>query len=114
MNGVRSILISILLWGLAGCTQNMHGSFTPSTYRENQAPARILGSVEGRSCQTRVLYTLPKGARATTDRAVLDAMSKIENTEFLANMSIDDEMYFGFGYSRRCIVVAATAYGSLQ
>lgn len=77
----------------------------------NPGPAIALGKVEGRSCQTKVLYTLPQGERATTDRAVQDAMSRLANTEFLADMSIDDEVYFGIGYSKRCIVVAATAYG---
>ena len=106
----KSLSCSILLL-LVGCTQNMHGSFTPSTFRLDQGPVVELGKVEGRSCQTRVLYVLPKGERATTDLAVQNAKSQIERTEFLADMSIDDEVYFGMGYSRRCIVVAATAYG---
>lgn len=111
MKTMIPVLLYTLLLVQTGCTQNMHGSFTQSTYRIGQGPARALGKVEGRSCQTRVLYSLPKGERATTDRAVHDAMSQIPNTEFLVDMSIDDEVYFGVGYSRRCIVVAATAYG---
>ena len=96
----------------SACTQSMHGSFTAHSYRAESGQTAVqLGPVEGRSCQTRALYTLPQGDRASTDRAMQDAMSKRDGTLYLANISVDDEMYFGIGYSRRCIVVAALAYG---
>lgn len=109
MKRLTAVIPCMLL--VAGCAQSLHGSFVASTFRAQEGPARPLGRVEGRSCQSKILYALPKGERATTERAIEEALSKIENTEFLANVAIDDEVHYGAGYSRRCIVVAATAYG---
>lgn len=69
-----------------------------------------LGSVEGRSCQTRSLYLFPRGESPTTDEAIANAKNVHHGTRFIANISIDDETRWGFGYAVMCIVVRATAY----
>jgi hypothetical protein len=73
-------------------------------------PVADLGSVEGRSCQTRVLYVFPSGDRPTTDEAMVNAKNMHDGTRFIADISIDDETEWKVGYSVKCIVVRATAY----
>ena len=103
---------------LSGCSTSLHGSFIAQSYAnpgdsdhtDSEITAKI-GSVEGRSCQTQPLYILALGDPATTDAAIKDAQNKIEETRFLADISIDDETAWSIGYSVQCIVVRATAYG---
>ncbi len=111
---LHCLCLACLLAVGAGCTRSFHGSYTPSTFRGGQDPesVRQLGAVEGRSCQVQVLYVLPRGERASTDQAIKDALGQIGGTGFLVDVSIDDESYFGIGYSKQCIVVHATAMGS--
>jgi hypothetical protein len=92
-----------------GCTQSLHGSFVASSFVYENGVPRVLGGVEGRSCQDKILYLFPAGDRASTNVAIGDARTKIDGTDVLTDISIDDEVYFGIGYSRRCIVVHATA-----
>ncbi len=69
-----------------------------------------LGPVEGRSCQTRNLYLFPSGDSPTTNEAIANATNVHAGTRFIANISIDDETRWGFGYATMCIVVRASAY----
>ena len=69
-----------------------------------------LGPVEGRSCQTGVLYIFPLGEAPTTAEAISNAKSVREDTGFIADISIDDVTRWGVGYLVKCVVVRATAY----
>ena len=114
---VKSILAgSIIVAACAstGCTQSLHGSFVVSSFVYENGVPHVLGDVEGRSCQDKILYLFPTGDRASTNLAIGDAKTKIDGTDLLTDISIDDEVYFGFGYSRRCIVVHATAVDLLN
>lgn len=97
---------------LSACSTSLHGSFVTTSYAgEIERPvAAELGPGEGRSCQTQPLYVLAWGPQATTDSAIADAKSVHEDTRFIADISIDDETRWRFGYSVQCIVVRATAY----
>lgn len=107
----RWLLLAGLLC-LSGCSTSLHGSFIGQSYASHKesGTARELGPVEGRSCQTRPLYVLAVGEPATTDAAIKDAQTKFEQTRFLADIAIDDETRWSFGYSVQCIVARATAY----
>lgn len=108
----RYLLTGWILSLLSGCASSLHGSFATTSYAGDVDPvdAEVLGPVEGRSCQTQFLYLLSVGEPATTHAAVEDAKSVHEGTRFIADVSIDDETFWGFGYSEQCIVVRATAY----
>ncbi len=72
------------------------------------------GEVTGESCQTSILYLLPSGEQVATKEAISNAFAQIPNTIQLANISIDDQLKIGVGYSVQCIVVSATALGYPQ
>ena len=107
-----SVLAIIFLTWLSGCTTSFHGSFIAESHVDSAARslAKELGEVEGRSCQTRILYLFAAGDPATTDKAIEDAKSKYDQTLFIADIAIDDEVKWYFPYSVQCIVVRATAY----
>ena len=104
-----TVCLAILL---NACSTSLHGSFVTTSYAgEVEHPAATeLGQVEGRSCQTRPLYLFASGDPATTDIAIANAKSVHEGTSFIADISIDDETRWRFGYAVQCIVVRATAY----
>ena len=110
----RLLLLSSLLL-LSGCNLANHGSFITQTYHSNlggnESKPISLGQVEGKSCQTSVLYLIPYGESASTHGAIADAKSRIEGTVFLTDVTIDDKLWLEFGYSVQCIIVTATAYG---
>jgi hypothetical protein len=56
------------------------------------------------------LYILAVGDQATTEAAIADAKKEYEDAKFIADISIDDETIWKFGYSIQCIVVRATAF----
>ena len=100
------------LFTLGACTTSFHGSFVSNSYPgpEEGAVVEELGPVAGRSCQTQVLYVFARGAQPTTEQAIKDAKSVRADTGFIADIAIDDEVRWGFGYSVHCIVVRAIAY----
>lgn len=101
-----------ICFSLCGCATANHGTFVPNTYRGNYSEQgrQPLGSVMARSCQTRVLYIFPSGTGPSTAEALRQAMAQYEGTDYLADVSIDNETVWGFGYARDCIEVKATAY----
>ena len=109
---VYGFISACLVILLSACSTSLHGSFVTTSYAgEVEHPvATELGPVEGRSCQTRPLYVFASGAPATTDLAIADAKNVHEDTSFIADISIDDETRWRFGYSVQCIVARATAY----
>jgi len=114
MNTKQHLKIAVFcsLGLLGGCTTSLHGSFIAHSMidQESLGSAQELGNIEGRSCQTRLLYVLAKGDPATTDEAIEDAKSQLGQTRFIGDISIDDEVKWSFLYSVQCIVVRATAY----
>lgn len=110
-----TLLSLILLALLSGCNSANHGSFVSNSYNvpatEKGSSLVALGKVEGKSCQTAVLYLLPYEDSASTHLAIEDAKSKREGTVLLGDISIDDKLWVEFGYSVQCILVNATAYG---
>ncbi|WP_229814702.1 hypothetical protein [Shewanella hanedai] len=114
---IYTLLVSLLL--LTGCNLATHGSFITQTYLADtdlitatqDQPMSKLGVVGGESCQTSVLYFIPYGESAATYKAIEDAKNQIEGTLLLTDISIDDKLWFEFGYSVQCILVSATAYG---
>ena len=96
----------------SGCMTGAPATFATSTYYDESRytdPA-ALGRVVGRSCQTRILYVLPKGPATSTSAAIEDAKSKMEGTVFLADVSVEERLEWRFGYSRNCVIVTAIAY----
>ena len=112
--GIREckIFIIFVTFLLNACTTSLHGSFVTASYSGGveQQDAVELGPVEGRSCQTGVLYVFPRGEAPTTDEAISNAKSVREDISFIADISIDDETHWGIGYSVKCVVVRAAAY----
>jgi len=109
---LRLILAVCVVSLLGACSASLHGSFATSSYAgepDGQVPAE-LGSAQGRSCQTQVLYVFPAGDAPTTAEAIDNAKRVHPGTRFIADISIDDETLWHIGYRLRCIVVRATAY----
>jgi len=107
----RIIAICLLIL-INGCSTSLHGAFVATSYAgefKHTAPEK-LGPVEGRSCQTMFLYIFPQGNSPVTDEAIVNTKKAYEDTRFIADISIDDETNWKFGYSIRCVVVRATAY----
>jgi hypothetical protein len=102
------ILLSLLL---TGCTTGLHGNYVPHTYIDNNANVKgeLIGTVTGVSSQTWFLYLLPMGESPSTEKAITDAKTKIKGTKYLSDVSIDDRMIWGFGYSKQIIRVDAEA-----
>jgi hypothetical protein len=100
----------LLLTG--GCSTSNHGTYVASTYAPPSEMERgqLLGEVEGVSSQTYFLYLFPVGDAPSTSEAVSVARSKFPDTRFLADVSIDDRVYWGIGFSRQIIQVKGTAY----
>ena len=109
---VRRLAGVCLLLTLGACTTSFHGSFVSNSYPgpKDGSTAEELGPVEGRSCQTQTLYVFAKGEQPTTEQAIKDAKSVRAHTGFIADIAIDDEVRWAFGYSVHCIVVRAMAY----
>ncbi|BDY04557.1 hypothetical protein F0521_15980 [Ferrimonas sp. YFM] len=103
--------VFFLIMVLAGCTSALHGTFVPHSYKGDSEKASALGPVEGRSCQVQGLYILPMDEPPSTQQALEAARLVIPGTLYLADISIDDETLWHFGYARQCIVVQATAWG---
>jgi|GEM_PF-1318339 len=106
----KHILLMILPILLIGCSTSNHGSFTASSYTGSENPKReSLGKVTGESSQTWVLYLFPYGNSPSTNEAIQDAKSKITETEYLTDISIDDDSYWSIGYYEQIITVKAEA-----
>ncbi len=97
---------------IGGCTTANHGTFVSSTYVEtnSQTEAGLIGEVVGESSQTWFLYIFPLGDAPLTMKAILDAKSKKETTQYVADVAIDGRIYWKFGYSKQVVIVEATAY----
>ena len=97
---------------LMGCNTGFHGSFAPNTYFSNDdyGESQIIGTVEGLSCQTRVLYIFPLGSAPSTAEAIQAAKNQYEDTKFLTDISIDDRTKWEVGYSIQCITVEGIAH----
>ncbi|MFT5727068.1 MAG: hypothetical protein ACI8PB_001200 [Desulforhopalus sp.] len=110
MNKSKPLILFTTLVILSSCATSKHGTFVASTYVD---PAiigeEVVGKVSGESKQTWLLYIFPIGKAPSTDEAIMDAKSKVEDTKYLTDLSIDDRTYWGFGYSEYVIEVKATA-----
>jgi len=100
------------LFILTACSTGFHGSFSPNTYigGKDNLNAEEIGRVEGKSCQTKVLYLFPFGPPPSTAEAIKFAKEKHQGTKYLTDISIDDRTEWEIGYLRQCITVEATAY----
>ncbi len=113
MNRLTLGLLFLISFGaISGCATRFAGAFSDTTFvDENQyADFRRLGSVKGESCQTRILYILPRGEGPSTDKALANAKAVYEETVFLANLSIESGVQWKFFYSYQCIYVSGEAY----
>lgn len=112
MNKIRVLFFIAAMLFLNSCATSNHGSFVPSTYKEtheetvNEKGTKVIGV----SKQTWFLYIFPMGNAPSTDEAISDAKSKIKDTKFLADLSIDDRTNWKVGYSEQLIEVKATAF----
>lgn len=97
---------------LSGCTTSQHGNFITSSYIEpsDESDSEFAGKVIGESTQMLILYFIPIGEAPSTNRAIIDAKSKVEGTKYLTDITIDDRTYWKFGYSKAAIKVEANAY----
>ncbi|MDR8523945.1 MULTISPECIES: hypothetical protein [Shewanella] len=98
---------------LAGCNIANHGSFVSQTYQDKNVTDELvkLGPVLGQSCQVQFLYVLPVGDSVSSPKAIAAAKSVIAGTKILTDVTIDDGLSFGIGYSEQCINVEGIAYG---
>ena len=103
--------VVFVMMALAGCTSALHGTFVAHSHKGDSDNASLLGPVEGRSCQVQGLYLLPMDDPPSTQEALEAAKQMIPGTHYLADISIDDETLWHFGYARQCIVVQAIAWG---
>jgi hypothetical protein len=105
----KSILLISLLF--SGCATGVHGDFVPHTYIDKGANPKgeSIGNVSGLSSQTWFLYIFPLGESPSTDKAIDDAMGKINGTNYLSNMSIEGRVVWGIGYKKQTIKVEAEA-----
>lgn len=105
------ILFTIVLLLLSSCATSHHGNFIASSYvTADKTGGEFLGTVTGESEQHWFLYIFPVGKAPSTDEAMKSAMSKIEGTRFLTDISIDDRTYWQFGYRVQVIEVNANAH----
>lgn len=109
---LKYILCALLLVVLTSCTTANHGTFVSSTYvaADDEAGSKMIGEVTGKSSQTWFLYVFPIGPAPSTSKAISDAKSKHKATKYLTDLSIDDQIYWKFGYSQRVILVEANSY----
>jgi len=108
---VKQLLLIATLLMVCGCTTSNHGTFVASTYVDPKVTSKdVVGKVNGESKQIWILYIFPHGEAPSTDKAIIDAKSKIEGTKYLTDLSIDDRTYWNFFYSEKVIEVKATAH----
>ena len=101
-------ILAICLLG-SGCSTGLHGTFVSSTYAEGKVHGEAIGEVNGTSSQTWFLYIFPIGDSPSTSYAINDAKQKIEGTNYLSDVSIDDQETWKVGYLIKSINVNATA-----
>ena len=106
------IITTLLVIVIGGCTSAHHGTFVTSTYTDSgkTTSTEYLGEVTGESIQTMLFYVIPIGEPASTNEAIINARSKYKDTKLLVDVSIDDRIYWGFGYARQIIQVRAKAH----
>ena len=110
MNKSKQLILLTTLFILSSCATSKHGTFVASTYVDPTIMgAEVAGKVSGESAQTWFLYIFPIGNAPSTDEAIRDAKSKVEDAKYLTDLSIDDRNYWKFGYSEHVIEVKATA-----
>ena len=104
-------LLSVILYG---CTTGRYGSLIERTYvdEQNYTDFRRIGPVSGESCQTRVLYTFPKGNPPTTAEALSIARNQYSATAFLSDVSVEMRIKWHIFYSEECIVATGVAYSA--
>lgn len=104
-------MLLVLSISVIGCSTSNHGSFIASSYINNQTSEHgSLGSVTGESKQTWALYLFPLGEAPSTNAAIQDAKSKIPDTRYLTDISIDDHTYWSLGFYEQIIQVEAEAH----
>ena len=111
MDITKHLLFLTLLSLLSSCATSNHGNFIASSYDAGiEKDNEILGKVTGISKQTWFLYMFPTGKAPSTDKAISNAKTKYEGTEFLTDISIDDRIHWKLGYREQVIEVKATAH----
>ncbi|ABV87323.1 TRL domain-containing protein [Shewanella pealeana] len=110
----RLALILGVSVAMLGCNIANHGSFVTNTYQDAKvsSPLVRLGPVSGQSCQTQFLYLFPMGDSVSSPRAIEAAKNAIKGTVIITDVTIDDTLSFGVGYSEQCINVQGTAFGT--
>ena len=111
MKKINSLIYLIILAILSSCATSNHGSFVPSTHKHinDETVSKNCQKVIGESKQTWFLYIIPIGNAPSTDEAISDAKSKINDTKYLTDLSIDDRTYWKIGYSEQVIETRANA-----
>ncbi|WP_299806421.1 TRL domain-containing protein [uncultured Shewanella sp.] len=111
----RFTLILGIFVAMMGCNIANHGSFVTNTYQDVKVsgPLVRLGPVSGQSCQTHFLYLLPMGDSVSSPRAIEEAKNAIKGTIIITDVTIDDTLSFGVGYSEQCINVQGIAFGTI-
>lgn len=111
MNNIKQLLLMATLLLLSSCATSNHGTFITSTYiNPSLISEEAVGKISGESKQTWLFYIFPIGKAPSTDEAIIDAKLKIEGTKFLSDLSVDDRIYWKFGYKEQVIEVSATAH----
>ncbi|MBL4913814.1 hypothetical protein JMA39_11855 [Shewanella schlegeliana] len=84
-----------------------------STYQDKSTNDHLvkLGPVFGESCQTQFLYLFPVGESVSSPKAIENAKSAVQGTVIITDVTIDDSLSFGIGYSEQCIQVQGVAFG---
>lgn len=112
--GHKVALVLGLSITMMGCNIANHGSFVTSTYQDKATTDNLvrLGPVFGESCQTQFLYLFPVGDSVSSPKAIESAKNAVQGTVIITDVTIDDSLSFGVGYSEQCIKVQGVAFGT--
>ena len=107
----KQLILILTMLLLSGCATSNHGTFVAYTYIDPALKdSEAVGKITGESKQTWLLYIFPIGKAPSTDDAITDAKSKVEGTKYLTDLSVDDRVYWKFGYKEQVIEIHATAH----
>ena len=112
VNRISVCLVISLCLLASACSTSSPGTFVASSYISDDTPGKNtpLGPVQSDSCQNRFLYLFAYGEPPSIDEAIKAAKRQYPDTSYLVDISIQNRIRWGVGYSTECIRVNATAY----
>lgn len=107
---VRSAKAAVLVLAIGGCTRHLGHLETVATDAPESGFMTLARDVEGRSCGTEMFFgVLPLGVRASLEAAVGDAVSRVRESQLLADVDVEVQTWEALVIRRQCIRVLGTA-----